>query len=123
MAGLGLFLLRVITALTFGYISYCVQQRPELALFSLQNLVGVLLSLAGVLMIFGFATMISGVLACAFLLMLFFSLPTPSSNLLAMAAGLSLVLVLVGPGAYSLDARFFGLRRIELGRHTLNPKP
>jgi uncharacterized membrane protein YphA (DoxX/SURF4 family) len=117
MAGLGLFLLRVITALTLGYVGYSFQDGSV----NLPRLISVLLSLIGVLMIIGFATMISGLFACALLLASFIWLHPQSNSLVAMAAGLSLVLVLVGPGAYSLDARFFGWRRVEIARR--RPKP
>ena len=120
-AGRGLFLLRVITALTLGYSGYGIQEGSET--FSLPNLIGVLLLTAGVLMIFGMATMIVGILACALLLISFGWLHPRPNGLAAVAAGLSLVLMLLGPGAYSLDARFFGWRRVEITRRKPRPKP
>ena len=126
MAGVGLLSLRVITAMTLGYLGYCIQEGSEgtaASVFSLPHLiVSVLLPLLGVLMIFGFATMISGILSCGLLLVSFNWLHTQSNGLFAIAAGLSLVLMLMGPGAYSLDARFFGWRRIEIARRTPKPK-
>jgi hypothetical protein len=125
MAGLGLFLLRVITALTLGYSGYCIQEGSGATAasgFGSARLVSVLLSLLGVLMIFGIATMISGTLSCALLLVSFGWLHQRSNGLLPIAAGLSLVIMLVGPGAYSLDAWFFGWRRIEIARSTPKPK-
>ena len=122
MAGVGLLSLRVITAMTLGYLGYCIQEGSAASVFSLQRLVSVLLPLLGVLMIFGFATMISGILSCGLLLVSFNWLHTQSNGLFAIAAGLSLVLMLMGPGAYSLDARFFGWRRIEIERRTPKPK-
>ena len=124
MAGLGLFLLRVIAALTLGYLGYSLAGSAAAgAVFSLPRLVSVLLSLLGVLMIFGLATMISGILSCGLLLVSLGWLHPPSNGLSIIAAGLSLALVLLGPGAYSLDARFFGWRRIEIARRPRKAKP
>ena len=125
MAGLGLFLLRVITALTLGYSGYCIEggsAATGASVFSVPRLVSVLLSLLGILMIFGIATMISGILSCALLLVSFGWLHSRSNGSLPIAAGLSLVSMLLGPGAYSLDARFFGWRRVEIGPTTQKPK-
>jgi hypothetical protein len=121
-AGRGLFLLRVITALTLGYSGYGIQEGSA-AGFSLPSLIGILLPVLGVLMIFGMATMISGILASALLLVSFGWLHPRPNGLSAVAAGLSLVLALLGPGAYSLDASFFGWRRIEIARPTPKSKP
>jgi uncharacterized membrane protein YphA (DoxX/SURF4 family) len=131
MPGLGLFLLRVITALTLGYTGYCIQGESAASWsaanqFGVARLVSMLLMLVGVLMILGIATMISGILSCALLLISFASLHSQTNaqtnGFLPIAAGLSLVLTLMGPGAYSLDARFFGWRRVEIARPTPKPK-
>ena len=125
MAGLGLLLLRVITAILAGYSGYCTQEGSTAkapSVFSFPYMVGVLLPLLGVLMIVGLATMISGILSCALLLVSFGWLHPRSNGVFAIAAGLSLVLMLLGPGAYSLDARFFGWRRIEIARPRQKPK-
>lgn len=121
MAGLGLFLLRVITALTLGYAGYSLQQGSSVSAFGFARVFGILLPLVGLLMIVGFATVISGILSCALLLISFDWVHVRPNGLSAIAAGLSLVLILLGPGAYSLDARFFGWRRIEITRR--KPKP
>ena len=122
-AGLGLFLLRVITAFTLGYSGYLVHGRAAIAAPSalgLAKLVSLMLPLIGVLMILGFATLVSGVLSSGLLALSIGRLNPGSNDLFLIAGGLSLVLVLVGPGAYSLDARLFGLRRIEvIGRTSL----
>ena len=126
MAGLGLVLLRVITALTLAYSGYGLEEGSVAApasVFSLAHLLRILLPMVGVLMILGFATVISGILSCALLLASYGWLHPQSNGLSAIAAGLSMVLMLLGPGAYSLDARFFGWRRVEIVRRTPRRKP
>jgi putative oxidoreductase len=125
MADEGLFLLRVITALTLGYIGHSLQDGSSAAMsaaFSIPHLLSILLPLLGLLMIFGLATTISGILSCALQLLLFGWLYPRMNSLSVIAAGLSLVLILLGPGAYSLDARFFGQRRIAILRRTSKHK-
>lgn len=126
MAGAGLFLLRVITALALAYSGYCLVDDPGAAsasLLSIPRLVSILLALVGIVMIVGFATAVSGLLACGLLLVSFGWLHLPLSGVPVTATGLCLVLILLGPGAYSLDARFFGWRRIEIARRIPRPKP
>jgi hypothetical protein len=109
-----------------GDSAYSLQEGSAAAMtsvFSTPRLFSILLLFLGVLMILGLATTISGILSCALQLVLLGSLHPTINCFCATAAGLSLVLVLLDPGAYSLDARFFGWRRIEIARRTPNPKP
>jgi putative oxidoreductase len=122
--GVGLLLLRVITALALGYCGYSLaDESAGGSALSLPRVIGVLMPIVGILMIAGFGTAVAGTLACALALVSLGLLHLRSNGFPGTAAGLSLVLVLVGPGAYSLDARFFGWRRVEITRHTPRPKP
>jgi hypothetical protein len=115
----------VITALTLAYSGHSLHEGSAAAVtsvFSIPRLVSILLPFLGVLMIFGLATRISGILSCVLQIVLIAWLYPGTNSLSAIAAGLSLVLVLLGPGAYSLDARFLGWRRIEIVRRTAKRK-
>jgi putative oxidoreductase len=119
VTGVGLFLLRVITALALGWTGYKLfydAAEDSARVLTLTHLVGTVFPLLGIMMIAGFATALSGILACALLLVSFAWLGLPTDGLSATAGGLSLVLILVGPGYYSVDARLFGWRRIEIER-------
>jgi hypothetical protein len=124
MAGLGLLLLRMITPLALGYSGYSLpNSAATVSVFNLSCLLGTVLPLIGLLVIFGLATVIAGILSCALLLVSFDWQNLRSNGFSAVAAGLSLLVVLLGPVAYSLDARIFGWRRIEIPRHPPEPKP
>jgi putative oxidoreductase len=119
MSGIGLFLLRVITALALGRTGYSLLSEstagPARA-SAYPHLAGALLSLVGVAMIVGFVTKVCGVVAVVGLVVALGALDLPMDALTVTAAGLSLALTLLGPGGYSVDARLFGWRRIEISR-------
>ena len=115
MVGLGLFLLRVITALALGCSGYSLLYEPAPGP-RLSHLVGVVLSLLGVLMIVGFVTTVAGIVACGLLLISLIWMGLPFTATSGTAVGLALVSALIGPGYYSLDAVVFGWRRVEITR-------
>jgi uncharacterized membrane protein YphA (DoxX/SURF4 family) len=117
MTGIGLFLLRVITASELGRSGYELLYESAAGLklgLSLAHGSGVLLSLLGIAMIIGFAVSISAVVAFVVLCVSFIWLKLPLNAPTATAFGLSIVLVLLGPGAYSVDSLLFGWRQIEI---------
>ena len=70
----------------------------------------------GALLLVGLWTPIAGALKTVIELWIAFSPGTAVlSHLLRAALGLSLVML--GPGAWSVDARLFGRKRIEIGKH------
>ena len=115
MVGVGLFLLRVITALVLGRSGYSLLYESA-AGPGPSHLVGIVLSLLGALMIVGFVTTLVGIVACGLLLISLIWMGLPFTAASGTAVGLALVSALIGPGYYSLDAVVFGWRRVDITR-------
>lgn len=113
MVGLGLFLLRVITALALGRSAYSLLYESAVGPGP-SHVAGVVLSLLGALMVLGFVATFVGIVACGLLLISLIWMALPFTVTSGTAAGLALVTALIGPGYYSLDAIVFGLRRVEI---------
>ena len=112
--GLGLLLLRLLTAATlihFGITS--VREAPPLTILVPQSIgIG-----AGLLLLVGLWTPVVGVLAAIVKMWIAFSRLFSHSEdpwIAIVQAVLSVVLALVGPGAWSIDARLFGRKRIDM---------
>ena len=69
-------------------------------------------ALAGVLLLVGLWTPVAGVLVAIVEVWIAFSVPN-NASLPAILAVLGASLAMIGPGAWSLDARLFGRKHIE----------
>lgn len=107
----GALLLRVIVAL--GVIVRCAHVAHG---GSLQTLAPCILAAAvGLLLLIGLWTPVAGVMLAIIELFIAFS-PHGDPWASALLASLSVSIALLGPGAWSIDARRFGLKRIEIRR-------
>jgi putative oxidoreductase len=112
--GVGLLLLRLLTAVIliyFGIVS--VLESPPLTIVVLE-IIG---AAAGMLLLIGLWTPVAGVLAAIVKVWIASSQVLSHSGDLWISivqAVLGVVLAMVGPGAWSIDARLFGRKRIDL---------
>ncbi len=104
IAGLGLVCQSVLTLKASISIKPVIVELFEIAL--------------GLLLFVGLWTPIAGVLVAAIELWAMFSRPGDFSVTILLGS-IGLALALIGPGAFSVDARLFGWKRIDLG----NRKP
>ena len=112
--GVGLLLLRLLTGaalIHFGIAN--LREAPPLTIIVLQILgVG-----AGILLLAGLWTPVAGALAAIVTVSIAFSRYFSHSgdpSIAIVQAVLSAVLAMVGPGAWSIDARLFGRKRIDM---------
>ena len=107
----GAFLVRAIAAVAL--IVRCVQVHNG---SSVQTIAPhVIAAAVGLLLLFGLWTPVAGAIVAIIELFIAFSATAdPSASLLL--AGLGISIALLGPGAWSVDARRFGLKRIEIRR-------
>jgi putative oxidoreductase len=112
--GFGLLLLRVLTCIVlirYGITS--VIEEPRLTIVILQ-ITGVV---AGILLLAGLWTPVAGALVVIVKLWIAFSRIFSASEdpwIAFIQAVLGAVLAMVGPGAWSIDARLFGRKRIDM---------
>jgi putative oxidoreductase len=112
--GIGLLLLRVLTCIAlicYGIAS--VIDEPPLTIVILQML-GVI---AGILLLAGLWTPVAGALVAIVKVWIAFSRVLSHSGdpwIAFLQAVLGVVLAMVGPGAWSIDARLFGRKRIDI---------
>jgi uncharacterized membrane protein YphA (DoxX/SURF4 family) len=79
----------------------------------MQVALAIIAAAIGVLLIVGLFTPFAGIMAAAIEAWIAFS--HPESRLAHIGpAGLSLSLAMIGPGAWSIDARLFGRKQIDL---------
>jgi putative oxidoreductase len=112
--GIGLLLLRVLTCMALiGYGIASMIEAPPLTIIVLQ-IIG---AGAGILLLIGLWTPVAGVLAAIVNVWIGFSRIFSASGdpwIAFIQAVLGAVLAMVGPGAWSIDARLFGRKRIDL---------
>jgi putative oxidoreductase len=112
--GVGLLLIRLVAGITLvsrGIVG--LQGAPQFE----RAITHVLSTGAGILLLAGLWTPIAGVLAAVIELWHTFSHPGDALTHI-MLATLAIAVSLVGPGAWSVDARLFGWKRIDIR----NPK-
>jgi uncharacterized membrane protein YphA (DoxX/SURF4 family) len=108
--GTGLVFLRAITAIPLAQRGIAGELMATLSAVVVLQLVA---AGAGVLLLVGLWTPIAGVLMAVAELGLAFSRPAdPWMHVLLAALGVSLAML--GPGAWSVDARLFGRKRIQI---------
>ena len=112
--GVGLLLLRVLTGVVLIYFGVANGlEAPPLTIMVLQ-IIG---AGAGILLLIGLWTPVAGVLAAIVKVWIAFSLILSHSGdpwIPIAQAVLGAVLAMVGPGAWSIDARLFGRKRIDM---------
>jgi uncharacterized membrane protein YphA (DoxX/SURF4 family) len=111
--GIALLLLRISVALTI--VLDASSAEPSFV----SPLMWAGLSLVALALCIGFATPLAAVLGCFIQLAVWFAIGHSNARL-GVSVLNSLALALLGPGAYSLDARLFGRREIVL-RHSAGP--
>jgi putative oxidoreductase len=112
--GVGILLLRLLTSMTlvyFGITNLC--EAPPLSIVVLQSIgVG-----AGLLILGGLWTPLAGALAAivkVWIALLRFFSHSGDPWIAIMQAALGAVLAMIGPGAWSIDARLFGRKHIRV---------
>jgi len=118
-SGAGLLLMRLVAGITLISRGIAgLQEDPQLE----RAILLILSTSAGMLLLAGLWTPIAGVLAAVLQLWFTFARHTfarPGDALThIMLATLAIALALVGPGAWSVDARLFGWKRIDIRSRT-----
>ena len=107
--GIGLLLMRLVIGGALAYrASIPLMSHPP----ALLAVASILLIGAGILLVAGLWTPIAGTIVALIELWKIFAIPNDAWAYL-FAATLAAALAMIGPGAWSLDARLFGWKRID----------
>lgn len=119
--GLGLLLLRACLATTLIYLgAVSFSQKPSQAIELAQSLIS---TTSGIFLLAGLWTPLVGILVAldeVWIAASFYSLAHSDAWIHISLAVLALSLAMLGPGAWSIDARLFGRRRFKIDR--IRPK-
>ena len=108
MAGVALVVLRCVVALTL------IVETHSLSALGWAHALDVFAALVGLFLFLGFLTPYCAALCCVVELALLVANGISNGFELGMAALTAASVVALGPGAYSLDARFFGRKLIKI---------
>jgi putative oxidoreductase len=112
--GLGLLLLRLLTAVALIHFGIANLREPPLLATVVLQIIGIG---AGILLLVGLWTPVAGTLAAivkVWIALLRYFSHSGDPWIAILQAVLSAVLAMVGPGAWSIDARLFGRKRIDM---------
>jgi uncharacterized membrane protein YphA (DoxX/SURF4 family) len=122
LAGIGLALLRSVIGFTAAWQGVLCLATGEVS--AAVRIAGGFAVLSGVLLAAGFRTRIASFLIASGIALLSASAILPEQNLFdrflpsLFAETISMALVFLGPGAFSVDARLFGRREIIIPHHS-----
>jgi len=108
MAGVALVILRSVVALAL------IVETRSLSALGWAHVLDVLVALVGLFLFLGFLTPYCAALCCVVESALLVASGLPYGFQFGMAALTAASMVALGPGAYSLDARFFGRKLIKI---------
>jgi uncharacterized membrane protein YphA (DoxX/SURF4 family) len=108
MAGVALAVLRSVVAITI-VVDVC-----KCSIVSFPDLIDAFVVLMGLCLLLGFLTPYCATLSCLVEMFLLVAAAVPGKFELAMSALTAAAAAVLGPGAYSLDARLFGRKLIQI---------
>ena len=107
--GIGLLLQRIVTATVLFYSAFAHAREPSSSALILPHVIG---AGAGILLLLGLWTPISGALIA--LVEMWVAYAGAHAGIPIMLATFGITLAMIGPGAWSIDARLFGRKHLEI---------